>query len=134
MAFSKYNRGRPFLVINRHATPSDGEHTSVKNWGKIGKWKVEEEIIIVDRVTDKHIIQATVIIDILKREVVKNRYESKTDNNTVIKHYLSTYKDEVADGIEAWMKQKSGSKEDTKKLIDNLQEELDKITIDVVEN
>ncbi len=131
MAFSKYNRERPFLVINRRSKPSDGENTSSKNWGETAKWQVDEEIIIVDRVTNKHIMQATVIIDILQRKMVKNRYGSESDDATVLKHYLSTYKAHITDGIETWMKNKTKDKAATEKLANDVQDELDKIRVEI---
>jgi len=131
MAFSKYNRGRPFLVINRIASPSEGEKTSTKDWGKTGKWKMDEEILIVDRVTNKHTLQATVIIDILQRKMVKNRFSNTTDNDTVIKHYLTTYNDHVVDGLQTWMKQNAKDEEVTKQVIENLQDELDQIEVEI---
>ncbi len=131
MAFSKYNKDRPFLVINRSSKPSKGENTSLKNWGETGKWEVNEEIIIVDRVTDKHIGQATVIIDILQRKMVKNRYAAETDNETVLNHYMTTYKEHITDGIQTWMKNTAPSKITKEKLAQDLQEELDKIYVEV---
>jgi len=130
MAFSKYNRGRPFLVITRISSPSKDQKTETKKWKETAKWKIDEEILIVDRVQQKHLTQATVIIDILKRKLIKSRYSTLDDEN-VIKHYLSTYKEQIADGIEIWMKKKSKSKEETKKLIDAIQDELNQIPIEI---
>lgn len=131
MAFSKYNRGRPFLVINRSLSPSKGENTSSTNWGKTAKWQVDEEIIIVDRVTDNHMVQATVIIDILQQIMVKNRYSAETDNATVLKHYMETYKEHITNGIQTWMQNTAQDKISTEKLAQDIQDELDRIYIEV---
>ena len=131
MAFSKYNRGRPFLVINRSLSPSKGENTSSTNWGKTAKWQVDEEIIIVDRVTDNHMIQATVIIDILQQIMVKNRYSAETNNEIVLKHYMETYKEHITDGIRTWMQNTLQDKVSTEKLAQDVQDELDKIYVEI---
>ncbi len=132
MAFSKYNKDRPFLVINRSSKPAEGENTSAKNWGTEGKMVIDEEVLIVDRVTNKHMVQAAVIVDILQRKMVKNRFVSEASNEEVLKHYLTSYKEHITDGIQTWMRGKSSSPEEAQVLIDELQSELDKIEIEVV--
>ena len=52
MSFSKYDKGRPFLVITQHTTPAKGENTSVKDWGKTGKKNLQEMVIIVEKHVD----------------------------------------------------------------------------------
>ena len=60
MAFSKYNRGRPFMVIMQHATPTKGF---------TDKWDINETIMMTDRVNDKHLCEAVVIVDILQQKI-----------------------------------------------------------------
>lgn len=129
MAFSKYNKDRPFLIITRHAKPSAGERTETKDWLETGKWQVEENVIIVDRVTDKHLQSATVIIDILKRSIVKNRF-TENEQSEVINHYLKEYSNHVVDGIGIWMKQKNSNIDNAKNLIDDLEDEIGKENTD----
>ena len=138
MALSKYNRDRPFLVITRHSMPSANEKTETKNWLKEGKWRVDEMVMIVDRVTNKHMSEATVIIDILKRQLIKNRFAEDTPDD-VIKHYLTNYKEHITDGIHSWMKRKTKTDEEAQVLIHNLEDEignmdlkhLDKIKVNI---
>ena len=123
MAFSKYNKGRPFLVITQHLTPVKGENTSLKDWGKTGKKNLQEMVSIVDSVQTKHLTSATVIIDILKRQVVKSRYPDSDEE--VMKHYLSQYKSQVAEGIQIWMSGQYTDEEGAKKFMSSITEEID---------
>ena len=136
MAFSKYDKGRPFLLITQHITPAKGENTSAKNWGKTGKKNLQEMVSVVDRVKDKHLIEATVIVDVLQRRIVKSRFEES--NEEVVKHYLTQYKSQVAEGIQVWMKDQYDTEEEAKTFMDELENEigksenLDEIKSDVV--
>lgn len=136
MAFSKYDKGRPFLLITQHLTPAEGENTSTKDWGKLGKKNLQEMVSIIDRVKDKHLEEATIIIDILQRRVVKSRFSES--NEEVIKHYLTQYKDQVAEGIQIWMGGQYSNEEEAKTFMDDLEDEisgldkLNEITLDVV--
>ena len=78
MAFSKYDKDRPFLVITQHITPAEGENTSIKDWGKKGKKNLQEMVAIEDEIKRKHLESATVIIDILQRRIVKSRYHASS--------------------------------------------------------
>ena len=123
MAFSRYNRGRPFLVVTRLMNPAEGERTETKNWKATAKWKIDESILIVDRVNDKHMEQATVIIDILQRKSIKHRFDATDDE--VVTAYLTTYKQEISDGIATWLRSKTNNdKEATEILIADLEDEL----------
>lgn len=127
MAFSKYNRDRPFLIVHRSRHPSEGQRTEQKNWAKVAKWKTDEHVSIVDSIKTKHLYEAFVIIDILKRSIVKVR-DSSTDQKTVVSEYLSKYKDYIADGIDVWTKNKIANNKDfAAELSNDLQEEIDKL-------
>jgi len=128
MAFSKYNKDRPFLVITQVTTPAEGENTSEKNW----KEKLQEMVLIVDKVKDKHMRDATIIIDILQRKIVKSRFDE--DDADVITHYLTQYKSQVAEGIQIWMANMSSDEKAASGFIEDLSEEMEKyndIPIDV---
>jgi len=140
MSFSKYNKERPFLVITQHYTPADGEKTSTKDWGKTGKKNLQEMVSIVDTVKNKHLNEATVIIDILQRRVVKSRFSEP--NEEVITHYLTQYKNQVAEGIQIWMKNQYKDKESSETFINDLENEISnldalnniKVDIDITES
>lgn len=123
MALSKYHRDRPFLIITRHASPSDGEKTESKDWLKESRWKVEEMVSIVDRVTNKHLSEATIIVDILKRSLVKNRF-TEEEPSEVLSHYLKTYKNHISEGISIWMRNKTTNLGDAEIFIHDLEDEI----------
>ena len=136
MGFSKYNKDRPFLVITQHLVPSAGENTSIKNWGKTGHKDRQEMVSIVDSITNKHLTTAAVIIDILRRKIVKSRYPEADEE--VLKHFLTKYKSQIAEGIDIWMKGQYDDKESAEQFVEKLGidideeiEKLDQIKIDV---
>ncbi len=105
MAFSKYLKDRPFLVMNLvHMTPK-GAHTNTKNYGKEGKWQLGESVSIEDSIKDRHMTTASVIVDILKAKVIKNRLE-KSDEE-VMEYLVTKYKDDIVKGIQVWMRKKN---------------------------
>lgn len=122
MVFSKYNKGRPFLSITQHVTPAKGENTSIKNWGKKGKKILQETVSIIMTVKNKHLLEATVIIDILQRRIIKSRFEEP--NEEVVTHYLSQYKKEIAEGIQVWMNQQYSNKEEAEEFMKKLDDEI----------
>ena len=125
MAFSKYDKDRPFLVITQHITPAEGENTSIKDWGKKGKKNLQEMVAIEDEIKRKHLESATVIIDILQRRIVKSRYSE--DNEEVIKHYLTQYKNQVAEGIQIWMGGQYSNEEEAKTFMNSLENEIESL-------
>lgn len=131
MAFSKYLRERPFLVVKHHMIPAAGQQTNQKNFRENGKWNINESIVVVDRVTNKHLLESSVIVDILKRELVKNRFVEKDSDKEVIAHYMKQYNDEIADGIRVWMGKRTSDKKEAEKLVKDLEDELAGIEIEV---
>lgn len=99
---SPYNRGRPFLVINPIRRPAPGTVTHLKGWGDADEnWSVFEQRSVVDNVTPKLMTEAAVIIDVLNKRAVKNRYENADDD--VVQHYLNKYKEEVVQAMNTWL-------------------------------
>lgn len=130
MAFSRYNKDRPFLLITRHASPPAGVKTEQKNWHKESGWQIQESISIVDKVEDKHLLECTVILDIFKRSLVKNRFEEQGEEE-VIKHYLKEYNGEIAEGIELWTRGHTEEREDAEALIKDIEDELHQIEVEI---
>lgn len=97
-----YLRNRPFLVIRHHAKPAPSENTSVKGWGIKAKWEANETANFVDRISNKMSVEASVIIDIMKAKVIKNRYDRKADQQ-VMEYYIDKYKDKVKEAVAHWM-------------------------------
>ena len=104
---SRYNKDRPFLVIEVLNMVPKNSKTNAKDYGKTGKWLVGESITIEDCVKTSHLTKAAVIIDILKAKIVKNRLD-KTDEE-VMKYFVTKYKKEITEGIQIWMRKKGMS-------------------------
>ena len=131
MAFSRYDKDRPFLLVTRLATPPKGSRTEKKEWYKETGWQVQEQISIVDKVEDKHLSTCTVILDILRRRLVKNRFADEATDDEVIKHYLQVYKNEIAEGIQLWMRGHTEEAIESEKLIQDIEDELHSIEIEI---
>jgi len=130
MSFSRYNKGRPFLIISHSATPAQGQNTSAKNWGTEGKWNINESIAVVDSITQNQMYTAAIIIDILQHKMIKNRFADTHDEKEIIKHYFSKYNKEVVQGIQIWTKSRARDKKDAEQLIQDLNAELQKIDLE----
>lgn len=89
---------RPYLVITTLYRPQQGVRTSTRGWADQHRnWDSFEQCAVVDRLSSNTLRDATVIIDIEKRVVVKNRYDL-TESDQVVQHYLTRFADEVAHG------------------------------------
>lgn len=96
-------RNRPFLIIESAAKPQKGVNTEKKGWAaNASNFAIFERPSIVDRVKDKTLISATVIIDIMSGTMVKNRFDHVTDQE-VIEHYLTKYRDHVTEAMDIWL-------------------------------
>jgi len=94
-------RSRPFLVVKTISRPAAGIDTKVKGWAdRKDAWTVYERVSIEDRVSDKSMREATVVVDILGGKCVKNRFGN--DDN-VAGHYMEKYKEECKKGIDVWI-------------------------------
>lgn len=95
-------RNRPFLVINSIFRPKRNIKTEKKDWAKDnGNFDIFESTFVVDRIKDRHLREATVIIDIEKKIALKNRFEA-ADDVEVAEHYLTKYADQVNEALDIW--------------------------------
>ncbi len=97
----KHLSKRPFLIINTRFLPGPKAATQVKNWAADSGWNVLEEVVIVDRINNRHQTYATLILDVLEDKVIKNGFHQSTDEDAK-KHYLEKYKDKLEQAIEVW--------------------------------
>jgi hypothetical protein len=107
-----YLRNRPFMVITYTRRPKVGISTQVKNWSDNTEdtWDVTENMVIVDRISDKLMGEGEVIIDLLNNETVKNRLGSVSDA-TIIDGYVKRYYNDVKSAMAAWVANNSGNLE-----------------------
>lgn len=92
----RYLRNRPFLVVDSVRRQPRDQFT-----GQITSKSVSlfESPRVVDRVNDKQLVEAAVVIDVLNRNVVKNRFAETTKDAEVLEHYLTKYSELVTEGL-----------------------------------
>jgi hypothetical protein len=101
-----YLRNRPFLVIEIYINPAstkshDRVRTEKKGWMKDEKnISHAENPMVVDRIKDKHLIGAAVIIDLLRDVVLKNRLDDS--NEEVLAYYKQKYAGMIEQGKTSW--------------------------------
>jgi len=76
-----------FLIIKHTQKPSKGQPTHMKDWKKTGKWDTFEEATITDSPKKLLVSEASVIINISKSRLEKNR-NSQLDEKAVKDMYL----------------------------------------------
>lgn len=104
MDFSKL-KNKPFMLIKMIYQPAPDQKTSKKNWGKTAKWQIKEQVFFVDRLNSNHIVENTIIIDLLSAVVLKNRLENLS-NGEVYAHFVNKYKKDVLKAIDVWRKKR----------------------------
>jgi hypothetical protein len=99
----KYLRNRPFLVLTETSRPAPGVKTETKGWMEVdGQLKRFEQPSIVDRVQRKHLVNATIIIDLLNRAVVKNRHAELGTDEQFLEFYMEKYAEQITEGLRIW--------------------------------
>lgn len=112
---SNYLRNRPFLLVKQSVKPVKGAPTNVKGWmDNEDNFVINELVSIVDAVRDKHRIESTLIIDIMKQEIIKNNID-KDHNPEVLAHYMKKYNAQITEGTQIWM-QKMNANNDMDKV------------------
>jgi hypothetical protein len=86
-----------YLVVTHYQRPAPGEHTHIKDWKKTGKWQVFEEATVTDSLKTKLSASASVIINVTKSKVEKNRFgaEPNSDDKTVFINYMQKFSEHV---------------------------------------
>ena len=97
-----YLSKRPFLIITNRFKPARGSQTQQANWADKSGWEVHEEVMVVDRVTDKHISTATAIIDVMEAKVIKNGFNDSSRED-IMNHFMNKYKKQLTEAIDIWM-------------------------------
>lgn len=96
-------RNRPFLIVRTLERPAKGVKTERKHWAaERSNHAIFEMPSVADRVNHKAMQEATVIIDVMQAKIVKSRFDLETDE-TVVNHYMTKYKAEIAEAMEVWM-------------------------------
>lgn len=90
-----YLRDRPFLIVDIYQVPNPRVRTNRKGWlNDPTNVTDKEHPTVVTRITDHHLRQASVIIDLLNDRVIKNRLVF--DNVVVLSQYKNKYADLIS--------------------------------------
>jgi len=86
------------LVIKHTQVPAKGEKTHMKDWKKTGKWMLYEEATVTDSIKKKLEQEASVIINVDKMKVEKNRFRDQPNNDdkTIYLSYMQKYQENIA--------------------------------------
>lgn len=125
MGFSRYNKDRPFLVITEIMTPKQGTKTESANFGLNDNFDHNESIVLVDRVTNRHITDASTIVDVLQRKLVKSRFRNVAEEKDIVDHFLQKYNEYVAEGIQIWLQSHTQNVEDARALVEQFEKEME---------
>lgn len=101
----KYNyKKRPYLCVVLSSIPNDGVDTKKKGWVSQENTKLKETSWFVDNVSNKLMAESHVVIDILNRNLVKNRYQETIDKETLVNFYISKYGEKIVQAITEFYK------------------------------
>ena len=117
-----YLRNRPFMIISYSRTPVAGTKTQVAGWAQDedAAWDANENMVIVDRISNKQMTESDIIIDLLNSTIVKNRHGGS--DATVVQGFVGRYRNEVKTAIARWIKDAGGSMEVVRELAGTTEE------------
>jgi hypothetical protein len=98
----RYHRRRPFLVVTSVRRPAKGQRTEQKG-AQLQRFETPS---VVDSVSNTHLREAEVIIDIMNRVAVKNRFLEVADDEKIAETYLAKYAEIVTEGLSKWARKR----------------------------
>ena len=102
MKLSIYDRYRPFLMINQKMRPKKGGFIG-KDWESGDNVIIAESIIIADSISTRQRAEAFIIIDILKKKIIKSQTNLNEDETIdVVHYYVGKYSNELSQAITKW--------------------------------
>ena len=88
-----------YFIVKHYILPASDARTESKNYGKEGKKLVDERVSFTPRLSDRDLAEATYIINLDDKTVVKSRFrhheENEVKDTDAIRHYLKEYKEEI---------------------------------------
>lgn len=97
-------KSRPYLVAYHSYIPSENAKPQTKGFSKSKDWLQREEVEFVDRLKRKQLEMSSVIIDLLKGKVIKNRNGDMYSEKELIDYFSGKYKEKIQGAISHWMK------------------------------
>lgn len=101
---SKYLRNRPFMVVHYSYVLTAGQKSSVPGFGADAEWDPVENMVIVDRVSDKHFMKADLILDLFEGKVLKCRdITDEGDRQKLFDRFVARHFEEVKGALSTWI-------------------------------
>ena len=90
-----------FIVARYVQTPRNPKQSHLADFGKnAAAWQNNEEVRCVKNVSSRVLTEASVVLDVAKEKVIKNRFGSDASFQDLYKYYLEHY----ADYIDKWIR------------------------------
>jgi len=101
---SKYLSGRPFMVISYSYVLAAGQKSNTPGFGATAEWDPIENMVIVDRVTNKQTQNAELILDLFESKVLKSRnVDSDEEKSKLFNMFVSKYFEDVKAALVKWI-------------------------------
>jgi hypothetical protein len=99
---SKYLTGRPFMVVSYTYVLAEGQKSNVKGFGETAQWEPIENMVIVDRVTNKLMQRAELVLDLFEHKVVKCR-DNSIDHQQIFDLFVTRHYEDVKAALSTWI-------------------------------
>lgn len=99
---SNYLRNRPFMVITYTYVLAEGQKTNVPSFMATAQWEPIENMVICDRVSDRQLQRAELVIDIFENKVIKSR-DNTLDHDGLIRMFVSRHYNDVKAALATWV-------------------------------
>lgn len=116
---TNYLRNRPFMVINYTFVPKAGQNTSAVNFGETAEYDPVESMVIVDRVDNKRLTRAYLVLDLFEGKVIKSR-EGDVDFSKIFHIMCERYKNEIKQALRDWVKRDPKNQERVNQFIETV--------------
>lgn len=95
-------RNRPYMVISYNYVLKAGQKSQTKGFMETAEWEPVENMVIVDRLTNKLTNRAELILDLLGQKVVKCR-DSSLDQVKLFDSFVERHYGEVKAALSKWI-------------------------------
>lgn len=113
-----YLRNRPFMVVSYSFVPKEGQNTRAKDFALHGEYDPIENMVIVDRISDKMMQTAEVILDLFESKVIKCR-DGSLDPKQVFDKLVARHFDEVKAALATWIAKDANNLQKVQAFVDS---------------
>jgi len=90
------------MVISYSYVLTQGQKSNAPGFGQKASWEPIENMVIVDRVSDKHMQNAELVLDLLELKVIKSR-DGSLDSNQLFNTFVNRHFDDVKAALATWV-------------------------------